>query len=229
MKRTRLKQAGFTLVEIAIVLVIIGLLLGGVLKGQEMIAGAKMKNFVQIWKSHAAAIYGFQDKYRALPGDMKDASTKVPGISLTTKNGNGDGNIGHTDPRSCTANCEGQLVWEHLDKGGFMKTGVDAVATGGAAALAHGYGGYFTSVHNNNGIWLYMHQGYLPIGSMVLRDIAMIDTNYDDGKPGAGSVVEHSYGRTGSGWNPAAPGAYNNLADGAQMNEAISNTWFAAQ
>ncbi|MCX7173912.1 MAG: prepilin-type N-terminal cleavage/methylation domain-containing protein, partial [Proteobacteria bacterium] len=45
------KQSGFTLIEIAIVLVIIGLLLGGVLKGQELINSAKVKNFAQDFKS----------------------------------------------------------------------------------------------------------------------------------------------------------------------------------
>ncbi len=65
------KQSGFTLIEIAIVLVIIGLLLGGVLKGQELINSAKVKNFAQDFKSVPLFIYGYQDKYRALPGDDK--------------------------------------------------------------------------------------------------------------------------------------------------------------
>lgn len=63
------KAQGFTLVEIAIVLVIIGLLLGGVLKGQELINSAKVKNFAMDFKSVPLFIYGYQDKYRALPGD----------------------------------------------------------------------------------------------------------------------------------------------------------------
>ena len=63
------KAQGFTLVEIAIVLVIIGLLLGGVLKGQELINSAKVKNFAMDFKSVPLFIYGYQDKYKALPGD----------------------------------------------------------------------------------------------------------------------------------------------------------------
>lgn len=63
------KQAGFTLVEIAIVLVIIGLLLGGVLKGQELINSAKVKNFATDFRNIPLFIYGYQDKFRALPGD----------------------------------------------------------------------------------------------------------------------------------------------------------------
>jgi prepilin-type N-terminal cleavage/methylation domain-containing protein len=63
------RQAGFTLVEIAIVLVIIGLLLGGVLKGQELINSAKVKNFATDFRNVPLFIYGYQDKYKALPGD----------------------------------------------------------------------------------------------------------------------------------------------------------------
>src|SRR3954471_18671131 len=68
-------QAGFTLVEIAIVLVIIGLLLGGILKGQEMITQAKIKNIINDFNGLSAAMYSYQDRYRALPGDELNANT----------------------------------------------------------------------------------------------------------------------------------------------------------
>ena len=68
-------QSGFTLIEIAIVLVIIGLLLGGVLKGQELINSAKVKNLATDFKNVPIYIYGYQDKYKALPGD--DANAKL--------------------------------------------------------------------------------------------------------------------------------------------------------
>jgi prepilin-type N-terminal cleavage/methylation domain-containing protein len=63
------KQSGFTLIEIAIVLVIIGLLLGGVLKGQELINSAKVKNFANDFRNIPLFIYGYQDKFKSLPGD----------------------------------------------------------------------------------------------------------------------------------------------------------------
>jgi prepilin-type N-terminal cleavage/methylation domain-containing protein len=62
-------QKGFTLVEIAIVLVIIGLLLGGVLKGQQLIANAKLKSLVNHANGLSAAVFAYQDRYKALPGD----------------------------------------------------------------------------------------------------------------------------------------------------------------
>ncbi len=64
------KQSGFTLVEIAIVLVIIGLLLGGILKGQELINSARVRNLADQNSGIQAAYYGFIDRYRQVPGDM---------------------------------------------------------------------------------------------------------------------------------------------------------------
>ena len=66
-------QRGFTLVEIAIVLVIIGLLLGGVLKGQELINSAKVKNMVNDFRSAQTFVSAYQDRFRRLPGDQTAA------------------------------------------------------------------------------------------------------------------------------------------------------------
>ena len=94
----QLKQKGFTLVEIAIVLVIVGLLIGGVLKGQEMITNAKLKRIESDNAGIAAAMFSYQDRYLQLPGDDSDAlgrftvyTTASPAIAA---NGNGDGTIG---------------------------------------------------------------------------------------------------------------------------------------
>src|SRR5579859_6894314 len=81
------KQQGFTLVEIAIVLVIIGLLLGGILKGQEMITQAKIKNAVADFSGISAAYYGYQDRYRAIPGDDPTANTRWSGAVQGDGNG----------------------------------------------------------------------------------------------------------------------------------------------
>lgn len=75
----RNKQTGFTLVEIAIVLVIIGLLLGGVLKGQELINSAKVKNFASDIRNISTFIYAYQDRFRALPGDDPRSADNLPG------------------------------------------------------------------------------------------------------------------------------------------------------
>ena len=91
------KQKGFTLVEIAIVLVIVGLLIGGVLKGQEMITNAKLKRIESDNAGIAAAMFSYQDRYLQLPGDDSNAGGRfdfyINGITVAA-NGNGNGLIG---------------------------------------------------------------------------------------------------------------------------------------
>src|SRR3990170_4404921 len=86
---TQKRQRGFTLVEIAIVLVIIGLLLGGILKGQEMITQAKIKNVINDFNGLSAALYSYQDRYRALPGDDLNAATRWATQVAVAGDGNG--------------------------------------------------------------------------------------------------------------------------------------------
>lgn len=103
-------QRGFTLIEIAIVLVIIGLLLGGILKGQELITSARVRSLANQIDGVKAAYFGFQDRYRALPGDFNLASTQIPGG--TSPNGNGNGQI--------ESGQESIAVWDHLSHAGFI-------------------------------------------------------------------------------------------------------------
>jgi len=90
---TRRHQQGFTLVEIGVVLVIIGLLLGAVLKGQELIASARVSNLISNMNGYKAAINAFEDRYRIVPGDSSTAATKV-----------GNGAI------NCTVSCDDGLI-----------------------------------------------------------------------------------------------------------------------
>lgn len=108
------KRRGFTLVEMSMVIVIVGLLLGMVLKGKEMITNAKIKNIENSFNSLAQAVSIYQERYHALPGDDQLADLKFgdnEGISIT--NGDGDGVIkGAFDSEIKTD--ESRLVWSHL-------------------------------------------------------------------------------------------------------------------
>lgn len=82
-------EAGFTLIEMSIVLVIIGLLIGGVLKGQELINSTRLKSVVSQWDSTKAAYNAFQDRYLGLPGDYPTAAADISATGVLGGGGNG--------------------------------------------------------------------------------------------------------------------------------------------
>jgi prepilin-type N-terminal cleavage/methylation domain-containing protein len=108
------RQSGFTLIEIAIVLVIIGLLLGGILKGQELINSARVKNLGTDFRNIPLFVYGYQDKFRTLPGDDPNAAEHVgANITPAVVGGNGNGVI-EGNWFSTTAADESVLFWQHV-------------------------------------------------------------------------------------------------------------------
>ena len=115
------KQAGFTLIEIAIVLVIIGLLTGGVLKGQELITNAKVRSTITGMDGLKAAVFGFQDRFRALPGDMGNAAAVVGNNAVNCTNRCDNGLI---QPWQNTS-----LVTNHLSASGFYSGIFNAAQT----------------------------------------------------------------------------------------------------
>jgi len=127
------KQRGFTLVEIAIVLVIIGLLLGGVLKGQELITAARVRNLGDQAAGVQAAYYGFIDRYRAVPGDMLPGQAcNAIGNTIATwgcpagggggnVGGNGNGTIAAPPPATDARWEEAAAAWSHMAAAGFLQ------------------------------------------------------------------------------------------------------------
>lgn len=117
MKKT---QTGFTLIELAIVLVIIGLLLGGVLKGQELINSARVKSLATEFKNIQVYVYGYQDRFRAIPGDDRAANAHVNGTNATPIAPDTLGNGVITGLwNSATVTDDSYLFWQHVRLAGF--------------------------------------------------------------------------------------------------------------
>ncbi|WP_338849179.1 prepilin-type N-terminal cleavage/methylation domain-containing protein [Massilia sp. W12] len=224
MLRKPMHRAGFTLVEIAIVLVIIGLLLGGVLKGQEMINSTKVKHISDQQLGLTAAFFSFQDRYRAVPGDYLAANAigNIPvGPSGTqyVYTGNGDGAV---------AGAETGQAWTQLTSAGFINCSVctSVVAATSATSPTNVYGGWSqiisdavyldagTSVAVNN-----LKSG----GNIPVSVIAEVDRKIDDGAPNTGifrfSVSAQPTAPTAAGAAPACAnttGVWN--ASATQLN-----------
>lgn len=198
MKKT---QAGFTLVEIAIVLVVIGLMLGGVLKGQELISSAKVKNLVNDFRTTSTLVYGYQDRFRNFPGDQTQAQldaafgtnagtvcTPAAAGLCATNNGRLDGNWNDPDIKSETF-----AFWQHVRlanlatgttntadsnylprnaDGGLIGIESGVSSTGAAAPLIGGMRGAY----------------YVCSGSVLGRYAKQMDSTMDDGNTATGSV-----------------------------------------
>lgn len=127
----RKREQGFTLVELAIVMIIIGLLITGILKGQEMIANAQVTSTVAQIKGIDAATSTFKDTYSALPGDMTNAATRLAGCTAAAgcapagANGNGRVDI---DPGAVVAAGEGVAFFLQLAAADLI-TGVNPTPT----------------------------------------------------------------------------------------------------
>lgn len=167
MRKHLQKQTGFTLVELAIVMIIIGLLIGGVLKGQQLIQNAKTAATITQIKGYMAAYNAFLDAYASAPGDMPFATSRLAGCTATNFCGNGDGNsiVGtydlgqqwNSDQNLTTApQIETIYFWKHLALADLI-TGVDPTAepvTDAAWGATHPSsamrGGYHVLYQNQN-------------------------------------------------------------------------------
>ncbi len=230
----RAKNAGFTLVELAIVLVIIGLIIGGVLVGQDLIKAAEIRSTLGQIEGYNTAVNAFRDKYRYIPGDIN--STQAAQFGFTVRSGaigHGDGN---TLLEGCSAGaivfgCETALFWNDLNSAalvdGNFTTSTDALGHAAAAITTPNMilhlpeaklgRGNFMTVFSATGRNFYQIAGvtgisaageYTLTNALTPQESFNMDDKIDDGRPltgGARALIS-----TG-----VAPHPLNNAAAGA--------------
>ncbi|NQZ13656.1 MAG: prepilin-type N-terminal cleavage/methylation domain-containing protein [Alphaproteobacteria bacterium] len=204
------QEAGFTLVELAVVMVIIGLLIGGILKGQELIANAQVTATIAQIKGFDAGITTFKDKYGQLPGDIQNPGGRLSGCSAAPCNdgGNGDGRVSTNPFAAMTTTQEGYTAFIQLAAAGLIQ-GVQVTGGGqrfGEQIPAAKAGGGFRLGYDNNGntvVGSNFRPGHLLVmsaartaaitaadsnGAVPGSQAAQIDRKLDDGRPSTGSV-----------------------------------------
>lgn len=225
------QQGGFTLVEIAIVLVIIGLLLGGVLKGQELINSARVKNMINDFRTTSALVYGYQDRFRIFPGDQTQAQlndafgnnvaaacTPVAAGLCTPNNGRLDG-----DWNSAAVTSETFVFWQHVRLAnlatGATNTGdanyLPRNADGGRLGVESGVSGAGAAAPYIAGM---RGAFYVCSDGILGRYVRQIDTTMDDGNTAGGSVQAVATGAA----RGAAAVATNAIVDGQQYTVCAS-------
>jgi prepilin-type N-terminal cleavage/methylation domain-containing protein len=194
-------ERGFTLLEIVIVIVIIGFLLAGALKGQELITSAKVKRVAGQLDEVRTAYFGFQDRYKALPGDYLDAGAVLTCGTSACLHGNGDGRI-KANEAVVNGNepHEDLLVWSHLTSSGFLKgsytmSAGEAQPTDGnspknpySVYLQIAFDGDYGLGNSGNVRHNLKTGGQIPVAVLV-----ELDRKVDDGKPYKGTLQFSSY------------------------------------
>lgn len=184
------QEHGFTLIEIAVVLVIIGLLLGGVFKAQELINSAKVKNLASDFRSIPLFIYGYQDKFKRLPGDDPDAVNHLGGTATkaTDKTGQKPGNgiiEGKWDATDMTD--ENVLFWQHIRLAGLAAGSTDFTEAAKAGLPSNAEGGQVgiqmsTPISGLSGTY------YICSSGINAKLAQQLDATLDDGSPSGGSL-----------------------------------------
>ena len=184
-----MKTKGFTLIELTIVVVIVGLMTQMLLMGQSAIHNARVHDIITQQDGVRAAFMGFADRYRALPGDYAAASTSLACVPACG-NGNDNGRID---------SAEATLAWTHLSAAGYISgnyrmAGPTDTAPNDANTPRNVYGAFITLGFDSaygNGSQAAHHN--IKTGGMVPADILWeADVKMDDGLPYSGEFQADS-------------------------------------
>jgi len=178
-----MNQKGFTLVELAIVLVIIGVILGGVIKGQELVTNARIKALYREYQQVEFAYFSYIDRYSNKPGDDNRATTAVTvATGGTLENGVIEGAW-----NSSTATDENNVFWAHLRDAGFYTDGLTPLTT--IPNNTFGSNINVTTVATNGAIMGFDAGEDLVCFSSIEGDnAAALDAQFDDGNATSGLI-----------------------------------------
>ncbi len=187
---------GFTLIEMAVVLIIATLLMGATLKGHQLINMAKVKQLEADFNNIPMMIYGYQDKYKAIPGDDKNAANRFSGITAATvQNGDGEGLIAgkwfYFNPTT-----DSSLVWQHLRLAGLMSGETNLLSSGYMPQNSLGKsidiqsGSDYGSPPIVDLLGQPLHGTYTICSRGIPGELVMsLDARLDDGNPGMGKML----------------------------------------
>jgi len=186
------RPSGFTLIELSIVLVIIGLIVGGILVGRDMIEAAKVRATIAQYEKYKTAVYTFKTKYNAIPGDLTTTDATAIGFAPTTRNGGADGTgtIIHGDgyievinngvcvqPATCPLQIsyEGALFWQDLSSANLIDGSFNSATDANITPTAANVGNYLPQAKlGNNAYWLVWSM----LGSPSVNGTAILPGNY---------------------------------------------------
>lgn len=236
-----LLQSGFSLVELAVVLVILGLLAGGITAGSALIKGAQLRAIASEVENFNSSLSAFKLQFQKYPGDLNNAASfwaaaSCPGIPAGGMNGNGNNKI---EFLVAAGAIESYTAWCHLSLAG-LNTGT---YTGAPVALATaptlgtmvptakienaGYvinwGGFGMGTTNNLILsGPVTNMATAPSGVIAPRDAANIDGKKDDGVANTGSIRGIQGAGAAANTCVLATGAYALLLSGLDCAMAFS-------
>jgi prepilin-type N-terminal cleavage/methylation domain-containing protein len=184
---------GFSLVELSVVLVILGLLTGGVLTGQSLIRASELRAITNEFQQYQTAVNTFKNKYFALPGDITNATSfwgdntavcsdaAIPNGSPGTCNGNGNGGV--FEGGGTSQETEFFMFWQHLSNAGLLEGAFTGIAGTGSnyhstigtniPASKYSGGGWFVGTldRSGDGVWFDGRYGnFFQIGAALAND-----------------------------------------------------------
>ena len=211
-------RKGFTLLELSIVLVIIGLIIGGITAGADLIRSAEINSVGNDITKYKVAINTFKLKYNALPGDIKNAQSYWPscidnGTNLC--NGNGNGTLGD--------NAEGARFWQHLSLSGLISGNYIGFQTTGGENLPDLLNNrlqvYYLTVHDDKtGVEQTVNSNYFfqAFDETDIKELEMsqLDIKFDDGLPESGEYIMWLQGFDSKCLTATSPAEYDFSASG---------------